>query len=122
MSEGESPKSQIRSSVRDCTQYEFNGLNHLVDKQVRELMVITTFIQANQQGFSNSEVLLVILGNCVSLLESIVILKLILVDMSIILVRIGDHTRLDAEHDWDTADSNYHHQLHNEGLESLSPN
>jgi hypothetical protein len=94
-----------------------------VNKQVSEGMVLSTLFQANEQGFSNTEVFLVILHNAsVSLLEGIVILELIHILMDIILVRVGNNTRFDAEHDWDTADSDDHHQLHDEGLESLSAN
>ena len=121
MSEGQGPQSQVGSSVRDCSQDKFNSLDHLVNKQVSESVVLSTLFQANEQGFSDTEVFLVILHDAsVGLLEGIVIFELINILIDFILVRVGNDTRFDEEHDWDTADSDDHHQLHDEGLESLS--
>jgi hypothetical protein len=36
VSEGQSPKTEVRSSVRNATENEFNGLNHLMDEVVTE--------------------------------------------------------------------------------------
>lgn len=43
MSKGESPQSEVRGSVRDSSEDELDGLDHLMDKEASERVVVVFF-------------------------------------------------------------------------------
>jgi len=43
MSEGESPQSEVRGSVRDSSEDELDGLDHLMDEEASERVVVAVF-------------------------------------------------------------------------------
>jgi len=43
MSEGESPQSEVRGGVRDSSEDELDGLDHLMDEEASERVVVAVF-------------------------------------------------------------------------------
>jgi len=56
VSKRQSPQSQVRGSVGNCSQNKFDGLNHLVNEKVCKFVVISSLLSVEEDSFSNSKV------------------------------------------------------------------